>query len=875
MEKAMTSKANGAESESMMKEIKAYEYPIIPKRNNNLRNEPKVQIITNLFPIEYLDKSHKMYIYSIEIFPTVSDENFPLKRLICQHLEGLLPSEFKKVIFAGNNLYACVENFKQEFMEFKLSTSVQKEEYQVILRQSKEIDFNKLDDDEKTNQQLKSIIEKLMRFIIMHNPNVIKFKDGTLVNVNPDNIQSLGSSGDNSTEKIFRGYMTSIQITENGFYMRINDVNKIISGKTALRKINEIINSSKENNSSISFNEVKNYVNEYFAEHRTVLAKYGNYRTYKISNINFDKTPSNTSISLKDINGNEVTLNLVNYYNKQYGIKIKDENQALIEVKRPKKGAENEEETIYLIPELVYLTGVEDSNFGKDKSTRNRITSKTKMNPLMKINAIKSINDLINSDVKKVYKNKKGDQKELKSAKEIKDIYGIRFGNNLTIQGRLIPQPNLLFNGGNKVVTPKNGLFRSECPNRTIRLTNNNLFFLYEEREKADCQNVFMNIMQKCRTKGFTFAPDFHPKKVAGYSISMTKSWDKISDDLSKALEKNNGHEYGIIFLSQNLSHFYERLKNYFYKRNIVTQFCLTRKVNDRKIGNSIQFNIIEQFNIKMGGENHRIHFVKENVMKNTDIYLVIGLKSQVERRSNKIKYCMTSTKSQFLNSVYTSVKECNNTKQDRQELLKAMFKEAISTLTANTPHNCPPNFVFLYRKGGNYLDELVSLKKVVADKTGKDVFINVIKELENANKNMEIPFYYICCNLKCDLKFFEYNDSNNHKGYFNPKSGLIIDENVTQKNKFEFFVQPQFVNQGTATPAHYQVMCAYKHSDDKLKLEQLERITFYLCYYYFTWSGAIREPGTLKMAETALDFSSKCFDNSSFNYFFNNPSYL
>ena len=869
MEKAMTSKANGAESESMMKEIKAYEYPIIPKRNNNLRNEPKVQIITNLFPIEYLDKSHKMYIYSIEIFPTVSDENFPLKRLICQHLEGLLPSEFKKVIFAGNNLYACVENFKQEFMEFKLSTSVQKEEYQVILRQSKEIDFNKLDDDEKTNQQLKSIIEKLMRFIIMHNPNVIKFKDGTLVNVNPDNIQSLGSSGDNSTEKIFRGYMTSIQITENGFYMRINDVNKIISGKTALRKINEIINSSKENNSSISFNEVKNYVNEYFAEHRTVLAKYGNYRTYKISNINFDKTPSNTSISIKDINGNEVTLNLVNYYNKQYGIKIKDENQALIEVKRPKKGAENEEETIYLIPELVYLTGVEDSNFGKDKSTRNRITSKTKMNPLMKINAIKSINDLINSDVKKVYKNKKGDQKELKSAKEIKDIYGIRFGNNLTIQGRLIPQPNLLFNGGNKVVTPKNGLFRSECPNRTIRLTNNNLFFLYEEREKADCQNVFMNIMQKCRTKGFTFAPDFHPKKVAGYSISMTKSWDKISDDLSKALEKNNGHEYGIIFLSQNLSHFYERLKNYFYKRNIVTQFCLTRKVNDRKIGNSIQFNIIEQFNIKMGGENHRIHFVKENVMKNTDIYLVIGLKSQVERRSNKIKYCMTSTKSQFLNSVYTSVKECNNTKQDRQELLKAMFKEAISTLTANTPHNCPPNFVFLYRKGGNYLENI----KLAIDE--KDVFINVIKELENANKNMEIPFYYICCNLKCDLKFFEYNDSNNHKGYFNPKSGLIIDENVTQKNKFEFFVQPQFVNQGTATPAHYQVMCAYKHSDDKLKLEQLERITFYLCYYYFTWSGAIREPGTLKMAETALDFSSKCFDNSSFNYFFNNPSYL
>ena len=583
MEKKEKSKVNGAENESLMKEIRAYDYPLVPKRNSNLRNEAKVQIITNLFPIEYLDKSHKLYIYSIEIFPTVSDENFPLKRVICQHLESLLPSEFKKVIFAGNNLYACVENYKEEFFEFKLSTTVQKEEYQVVLRQSKEIDFSKLDDDEKSNQQLKSIIEKLMRYIIMRNPNVIKFKDGTLVNVNEDNIQSIGSGGDNSTEKIFRGYMTSIQITENGFYMRINDVNKIISGKTALRKINEIINSSKENNCSVSFNEVKNYVNEYFADHRTVLAKYGNYRTYKISNINFDKTPSNTSITIKDINGNEATLNLVNYYNKQYGIKIKDENQALIEVKRLKKGTDNEEEIIYLIPELVYLTGVEDSNFGKDKSTRNRITSKTKMNPVMKINAIKSINDLINSDVKKVYKNKKGVSIELKSAKEIKEMYGIKFGNNLTMVGRLMPQPNLLFNGGKKVVTPKNGLFRSECPNRTIRFTNNNLFFLFDEREKADCQGVFMNMMQKCRTKGFSFAPDFHPKKVVGYPISMTKSWEKISDELSKAFGNNNGNEYGIIFLSQNLAHHYEKLKNYFYKKILLLNSASPGKLMIKK----------------------------------------------------------------------------------------------------------------------------------------------------------------------------------------------------------------------------------------------------------------------------------------------------
>ena len=73
--------------------------------------------------------------------------------------------------------------------------------------------------------------------------------------------------------------------------------------------------------------------------------------------------------------------------------------------------------------------------------------------------------------------------------------------------------------------------------------------------------------------------------------------------------------------------------------------------------------------------------------------------------------------------------------------------------------------------------------------------------------------------------------------------------------------------------------MCTYQHTDESLKLEQLEKITFYLCYYYFTWAGAIREPGTLKMAETALDFSVRCFDEkndpNAANYFYQTPIYL
>jgi hypothetical protein len=203
------------------------------------------------------------------------------------------------------------------------------------------------------------------------------------------------------------------------------------------------------------------------------------------------------------------------------------------------------------------------------------------------------------------------------------------------------------------------------------------------------------------------------------------------------------------------------------------------------------------------------------------------------------------------------------------------MFKDAIQNLMKASPY--PPSYIILYRKGGNYIENI----QLALDE--KDIFINVIIELEEMlkktkNISAKIPFYYLCCNLKSDMKFFEIGP-NDSRSYANPKSGLIIDESVTQKNRFEFYIQPQFVNQGTATPSHYQVMCMYQHTDESLKLEQLEKITFYLCYYYFTWAGAIREPGTLKMAETALDFSVRCFvdknDNNSANYFYQTPIYL
>ena len=861
------------------KAIQTFDYPTTPKRNLQLRKDNQALVITNLFPLEYLSQFHKLYNYSIEILPTISDDNFPLKRVIYNKLETELPSGFRKIIFHGNNLYACVTVEKDlNLTNIEKTVKVQNQDYSVKLKFAAEINFRNLCFNDNENQEIKHIIEKLIRFIIMRNPNVIKFKDGTMVDISTKNmnIKSVSESqGENSLEQIYRGDMTSVQITESGYFMRINDVNKIISGKSALKKILEI----REENRNLNKDDLFKKINQYFSEHRTVLAKYGNLRTYRVANINFDKSPKNTNITLREKDGKETQCNLVNYYKNQYDLKIKDENQPLIEVELLKKkgpNTEQEKETIYLIPELVFLTGLEHGTNSDDNTTKRKITSKTKMRPGDKVNAIRSIFNLLNSSTNKIYTNKQGKEVKIKSPKEMQELYGIKIGNNLVVNARVMPQPHLMFNHAEKFVIPNNGIFRADNPNKVMKFSNENLFYVCDSRERDDARKVFNGLMMKCKQKKFIFSNDFRPDRVKEYCLQRSNNWNDIASELNRLLPNNNNHQYGFVFLSPSMEKNYPALKNYFYKKlGLITQFGITKKLADKKRGNSIQFNLVDQFNVKIGGENHHINFVKENIMKNSDVFLIIGLKTQVERATGKVKYCMTSSRNRFLNYVNTSIKECENNKQQRDALLTTMFKDAIQNLMKQSPN--PPNYIILYRKGGNYIENI----QLALDE--KDIFIKVITDLEEMlkktkNISMQIPFYYICCNLKSDMKFFEVA-SNDSKSYANPKSGLIIDEGVTQKNRFEFYIQPQFVNQGTATPSHYQVMCSHQHNDDVLKLEQLEKLTFYLCYYYFTWAGAIREPGALKMAETALDFSVRCFidqkGNDDVNYFYQDPIYL
>jgi aubergine-like protein len=85
-----------------------------------------------------------------------------------------------------------------------------------------------------------------------------------------------------------------------------------------------------------------------------------NDKTYRIDDIDFDKTPMSTFHLRKE----DRDITYKEYYQKHYEVNIKDERQFLL-VSRPSRnkpdnqqGASMRDDTVYLIPELCGMTGL-------------------------------------------------------------------------------------------------------------------------------------------------------------------------------------------------------------------------------------------------------------------------------------------------------------------------------------------------------------------------------------------------------------------------------------------------------------------------------------------------------------------------------------
>ena len=277
-----------------------------------------------------------------------------------------------------------------------------------------------------------------------------------------------------------------------------------------------------------------------------------------------------------------------------------------------------------------------------------------------------------------------------------------------------------------------------------------------------------------------------------------------------------------------------ELKKHSLCKNGYISQIVKVNKINKNQIiAMSICSKIMLQINSKLGWTNYKINL-------NDDIkdkrLMIIGIDS------SHIKGMRTWVA--MVASINPSFTDFYNKEEIIEEENKIQLKFCINTFIDEAVSvfqkeeinkEEKPGGIVIYRQG-------VSLQQ-------KEFLKDEISSIDDCCKAKGIKYYYILVNTKPTLKFFEKTN----EGYINPNSGLLIFDDITNKNYFEFYLQPQNVNQGSATPSCFHV--AYGDLDCPAMIPKL---TFDWCHIYINWQGAVRILNVIKAAEKLSKITAK-----------------
>ena len=791
-------------------------YPKRPKRDFHIEEkERKMKVVCNLRQISLTSSHNQIRQYAIHFEPEIAEDNYPLKKKLLRQLREELHKNFQKFIQGGDTLFVCGANLQEKVvLETKLDSTLYK--LQLVLTKNI-IECRDIRTRAKDHIKIKNLIEILIKNIIHANNHIVKFSDGSFYDY--FDVETFGRDGKG---KIWHGYSTAACITERGLLIRINDKNKMITGKTAYEKMLEL---SKKYNGNMNNENYLRDIKSFFIG-KTVVAQYGNFRAYRIGDVLIDKNVTNTTFNIVNSEGKTETLTLKNYYKSQYNISIKNDSQPLFV---DKDTMELENKKRYLVPELVYLTGIEEL----EERDRADIIAKSKFQPSVKVKKIEKGMTYLNNKNKKVI-NKKNKKIELPSPDEVRQQWGISFGDSfIEVEARCLNTPDLEFGGGRpEKLQISHGRFRQKRDISGVNFDNNNCCLItfnhLVNSAKEDCDNL----CKACVAFGITFTlPTL---------LKLNNSSNNGLIQELRSLKIDNNKKMVIVILDRNTKNLYPIIKDYLYTEKGITSQVMLHDENPHKGGKrkqnmSYYSAVLNQMVVKSKGELFRLHFCK---CIDSGPSMIIGIDSSKIQNGNK--YVISASYNRKFNKFYTDIGNSTN-KEDDNTLIN-LFKNCLDNFKKINNGHKPQN-VIIYRQGGNEKQT----EKIMRNELPK------ILALFNGEyeKDYKPKLTVFTVNKKTDLKFFE----NVNGGYKNIPMGTVIDKDVISPDLFEFYLQCPDVDRGCASPVHF--LCVYNNNED-MTINDYEDISYKQSFYYWNWPGPIRVPAALKYAEVANTFSNK-----------------
>ena len=522
-------------------------------------------------------------------------------------------------------------------------------------------------------------------------------------------------------------------------------------------------------------------------------------KNFVIDDILFDRNPN-----IQDFMYDGKKVVLKDYYEKKYKIKIKNLNQPLLVVK--KVDSTQKEINLYFVPELCNLAGLDDE-FIKDRDFMKQLANFTKLTPKDRITKTNEFLKLLVNNEKK-----KPDQL---SAKEKSELYGIEV-TALDQHHKAYNIKDTILEGAGHSKIALNKPFKVISKKDMTKW-----ICLYRKSNYNDADYLFKSLSKASQGYGLVIS---EPEWVEMGDRDDAPTWVNTADDYM------NGNQYKFaLFLLDRNDRIYRTIKIHsLCRQGYVSQVVKVSSLKKNAL--SVCSKILLQINAKLSGVSYIAKF--DNDVKDRKL-MIIGVDSS-HIKGKRTGVAMVATINPSFTNFYNKehiIEE--KTKEQFVFSISSFIEEAIAKYNEFNKHL--PGGIIIYRQG-------VSFQQ-------KEFLEKEVQNIQKVCDKNKILYEYILVNTKTTYKFFEYQKG----GYVNPEGGLLVLNGVTNRNLFEFYIQPQKVTGGSATPSCFTV--AYGNLNFP---EIIPKLTFDLCHLYSNWQGPVRVPHVLKSAEKLSKMTAK-----------------
>ena len=531
---------------------------------------------------------------------------------------------------------------------------------------------------------------------------------------------------------------------------------------------------------------------------RSFKVKYAK-KNYIIDDISFDRDPKNEKFMY-----NGKSTKLEDYYLEKYKIKIHNYNQPLIIVH--KTNSEGKDIPLYFVPELCHLAGLDDE-FIKDRDFMKKLADYTKLTPKDRINKTNEFLKLL-VETEKI--------KGKISSKEKSELYGIEVKALDQLHKAYNMKETILLGNNKTEISTKDKVFDVISKKDMTKW-----ICLYRKSNFNDADKLYKSLSSASR--GYKLAIS-EPEWVEMNDRDDAQEWVKAAYDYMKGKE----YTFAVFLLDKN-DKIYKTIK--IYSLCIDGYVSQVVKVNSlKKNALSVCSKILLQINAKLSGVSYIAKFDKS--IKDRKL-MVIGVDSS-HIKGKRTGIAMVATINTSFTNFYNKEEIIIEEKKERFLFaISSFIEEAIAKY--NGFNKELPGGIIIYRQG-------VSFQQ-------KEFLTNEVINIQKVCDKNKILYEYILVNTKTTYKFFEKTK----EGYENPEGGLLVLNGVTNRNFYEFYIQPQQVTGGSATPSCFTV--AYGNMNYP---EIIPKLTFDLCHLYSNWQGTIRVPHVLKSAEKLSKMTAK-----------------